>query len=457
MAGRVLLLQGPAGPFFSLLAEELKADGHEVFKINFNGGDEAWYAHSGAWNYTGDLAGWPEFFADFINQHAIDRILLSGDCRPYHRRAMRVARELDTAVFVFEEGYVRPDYITLEPDGMHGYSNLSRNPDDYKVSGPIEPDEPRRVGGTFWPFAWYAMRYYLAVRRRRRKFPHYEHYRPTSPLSEGFCWLRSGLQKLYYRRADRPLARSLASQPGSYFLAPLQVHCDPQITFHSGGLTIESFIARAIRSFARNAPAGTRLVFKHHPMDRAYYHHGRLINVLAAQYEVRGRVHYLHEGHLPTLLTRARGTVTVNSSVGLSSILHRTPVKTLGDAVYDMPGLTCQESLDSFWREPGEVDRRLYQCFRHYLVANVLGNGSFYRRVRTDRGATGVNWPCGGLSATIDPARADVSPVAARDGSEVAGEVNGVDSIAATSPRPDRHEAEWAAAAKRELSPESAS
>lgn len=411
---QVLLLQGPIGPFFSRLADELKSEGHEVFKIHFNGGDEACYAHSGAQRYTGDLTEWPAFLASFIEQHAIDRIFLFGDCRPYHLRATRVARESGVSVYVFDEGYVRPDYITLEPGGVNGFSSLSRDPKDYQSSAPKRLDSPHSAGAGFWPVARHAMYYYLAAWRRQRAFPHYVHHRPLSPLREGLCWLRSGLRKIYYMGIDRLLIRRLADHSDGYYLVPLQVHCDAQIIRHSGGFTVEGFIARVIRSFAEHAPANTRLVLKHHPMDRGYYHHGRLISVLAAQYAVHDRVHYLHEGHLPTLLSGARGTVTINSTVGLSSALHHTPVKVVGDAVYDMAGLTNQAALETFWQEPGQVDHQLYRRYRHYLVSSVLGNGSFYRRAREDLGATGIAWPLGSLTATCDLNRIGAATAAAR-------------------------------------------
>lgn len=427
MPGRVLLLQGPVGPFFSLLAEELKSEGHEVFKIHFNGGDEVCYTQRAAHRYCGDLAGWPAFLRAFLTRHEIDRIFLFGDCRLYHLRATKVAREMGVAVFVFEEGYIRPDYVTLEPGGVNGHSALSREPDDYTAQRPVKPAVPQPAGGVFWRIAGYATRYYLAAWRRRRAFPHYEHHRPLNLCREGLCWVRSGLRKLYYLCADYPVIRRLGKrQQSKYYLVPLQVHCDKQITHHSRYASIEDFIAEVIGSFAKHAPADTELVFRHHPMDRAYHDYGKLIARLGVRYRVRGRVRYLHEGHLPALLHGARGTVTINSTVGLSSIYHQTPVKVMGSAVYDMPGLTCRNSLDAFWRAPGAVDSRLYSRFRQYLVANVLGNGSFYRRVRADKGATGIEWPLGSLSAASDPARAGVLPIVARVRGGVAVEANTV-------------------------------
>lgn len=415
MPGRALLLQGPVGPFFSFLAEELRSEGHEVFKIHFNGGDEACYKPSGAHSYRGKLADWPPFLQAFIARHGIDRIFLFGNCRLYHQRATKIARAMGVALFVFEEGYVRPNYVTLEPGGVNGHSALSREPGDYATPGPLQQDFPCPVGSVFWRIAGYALRYYLAAWWRRRAFPHYVHHRPLNPFSEGLCWLRSGLRKLYYSCVDYPLAWRLDKhRHGNYYLVPLQVHCDAQVTHYSRYASIENFIAEVIGSFARHAPRDTTLVLKHHPMDRAYHDYRKLIARLVARYGVRERVRYLHEGHLPTLLRGARGTVTVNSTVGLSSAHHRAPVKVMGYAVYDMPGLTCQKSLDAFWQTPGEVDHRLYRRYRQYLIANVLGNGSFYRRVRADRGATGIAWPLGSLSATSDPARAGVLPSAAR-------------------------------------------
>lgn len=401
MAGRALLLQGPIGPFFSLLAEELASEGHEVFKIHFNGGDEACYRQGNAQRYTGDLARWPEFLAAFLKSRGIDRILLYGDCRPYHQCAVKVAREFGVVVFVFEEGYVRPDYITLESGGVNGHSTLSHDPATYDKPMFGRPETPKPAGSGLWPVARWAVYYYLAAWRRRRTFPHYRHHRRFNPLREGFCWLRSGWKKFYFKVADRSLNRHLSNRVDRYYLVPLQVFCDAQVRHHSGGFNMESFIARSVQSFAEHAPTDTALVFKHHPMDRAYCHYGRQIRKCALQYGVTGRVKYLHEGHLPSLLKGARGTVTLNSTVGLSSAFHRTPVKTLGYAIYDMPGLTCQSSLDDFWQNPGKVNHRLYRRYRRYLVDHVLGNGSFYRRARSDLGATGVSWPFGSLSATL--------------------------------------------------------
>ena len=59
---RVLMLQGPVGPFFTRFATDLNLVGSVVFKVNFNGGD--WFFSKSAsftrvFNFTDELAAWP--------------------------------------------------------------------------------------------------------------------------------------------------------------------------------------------------------------------------------------------------------------------------------------------------------------------------------------------------------------------------------------------------------------
>ena len=41
---RILLLQGPLGPFFRRFAEDLSRLNTQVIKVNFNAGDELFYS-----------------------------------------------------------------------------------------------------------------------------------------------------------------------------------------------------------------------------------------------------------------------------------------------------------------------------------------------------------------------------------------------------------------------------
>jgi capsule polysaccharide modification protein KpsS len=99
----------------------------------------------------------------------------------------------------------------------------------------------------------------------------------------------------------------------------------------------------------------------------------------------------VHDQHLPTLLDHARGTIQINSTVGISSILHGAPVKTSGSALYDMEGLTFQGKLENFWSNQYEIDKDLNRKFRQYLIENNQINGNFYQRIPAFNNHSGID------------------------------------------------------------------
>jgi capsular polysaccharide export protein len=391
---RVLLLQSPVGPFFRRLANELRWVGAQVCKINFNGGDWLFYPNDSI-RFSGSLEQWPEFLAKVLSERQIDAVLMFGDCRPVHRVARTVASQRGIDVGVFEEGYIRPHYVTLERYGVNGHSLLPRQPLFYLNRECADPPPVLRVEGAFWSAALWAILYYMASAMLRPLYRHYGHHRRLS-LTEAVPWARGFVRKFVYTLREREIDRRLAGPlAGNFFLVPLQVHNDAQIRTHSGFESVERFIHYVVRSFAANAPAETHLVIKHHPMDRGYHDYRGLLRHLARCHGLRGRLHYVHDLHLPTLLQNARGVVVVNSTVGMSALYHDSPLKVCGAAIYDMPGLTFRGSLKEFWTAAAtmRVDRELFHRFRSYLIENTQLNGSFYKRLDRPGSHTGLVWP----------------------------------------------------------------
>ncbi len=395
MWGNVLLLQGPVGPFFRRLAADLERQGVRVYKVNFNGGDAFFYRRRGTFHFTGELQEWPDYLEHLLVDLAIDEIYLFGDCRAYHIAARDIAKRSGIKVHVFEEGYFRPNYITLEQEGVNGFSRLPLDPQDYNAAPQLPSSATIRVGHTFIWVAVYALLYYIASRLSKR-YPHYVHHRPLNILGDGSKWIVSGVLKLWFHVTERVTRLRLATEIAEkYFVVPLQVHCDMQITYHSSYESVEQFIVQLITSFAANAPPGDYLVFKHHPLDRGYRNYSNLIRQVSKASDVEQRVLYVHDLSLPALFEHARGTVVINSTAALSSIHHGIPVKVMGKAVYDLPGLTNQMPLAHFWKHPEAPDKRFYPRFRAYLIANTQINGSFYKRLPNTGNALGVVWPGG--------------------------------------------------------------
>lgn len=377
---RVLLLQGPVGPFFRRLARVLEEDGAEVHKVNFNGGDCLFYP-SGAILWRGSLEDWPHYFQELLDRLEIDVVLLFGDCRAIHCTARKISHARGIPVGVFEEGYVRPNFITFEEYGVNGHSRIPRTPAFYREQPRSASCQEQEVGNTFWHAVAWAISYYVASALLHPVFWRYRHHRPLT-LREAFPWLRSISRKWLYKRRERGILEALTGPlTGRFFLVPLQISFDSQVREHSHFASVEQFIGDVVASFSRNAPQDAVLVIKHHPLDRGYHDYSWAIREVALWYGLEKRLFYIHDQHLPTLFNHMRGAVVINSTVGFSALSHGAAVKTCGVAVYDMPGLTFQGSLDAFWQEAEDFRpvRELHESFRAYLVDQTQINGSFYR------------------------------------------------------------------------------
>lgn len=380
---KVLLLQGPHGPFFKRVKAELLASGaKKVSKVNFNGGD--WLYFSGdAFSYTGDLSGWPEYLARLIDQEGFDSVMVFGDCRPIHTAAREIVKSKGAEFWVFEEGYVRPNFITLEQHGVNGYSCLPAQRDTYDKWQIDDSNTEINLPRSFGAAAQCAMAYFMASMLAWPIFRRYLHHRRLS-IWDGLLWVRSFARKKIYARKE---ANSLIDlQPvgkRSYFLVILQVASDAQVSVHSQYTSITEFIEDTVKSFSQYASKNSQdsvLLIKHHPMDRGYTDYSDLITQLEKQHSLIGRLRYIHDQHLPELLANAQGVITINSTVGLSALDHGTPVMALGKAVYNMQGLTCQDSLSAFWKQPAKytADKKLHKKFLNYVILHTQIYGNFY-------------------------------------------------------------------------------
>lgn len=376
----VLLLQGPLGPFFQYFSHFMHNKGMQVHKINFNLGDNCWRSKGNSSYYRGSLADWQYYLADYIAAHQIDTVFCYSDCREYHAIARQFCLANNIRFFVFEEGYLRPHYITLEQNGVNAHSPwfgklpellANASTEHIKHSLDIQPNFKRRI--------YYAMRYYANLQLAKPWFKQYVHHRHRPYWQEAQAWLKGWHTKYSHKLKDKKLQQYLINQYSERIhLVPLQVADDFQIRTHSKFNDVAESIRYIIDSFAAHAPHNDVLVFKHHPMDRGYTHYRKQIEQQASELGVAGRIFYGFELSLPELYDHCKGIVTVNSTVGLSALFHHVPTITLGKALYDIPGLTSQCSLDQFWHTPQPVKVKLFKQFRAFLFARTQINGSFY-------------------------------------------------------------------------------
>ncbi|MGH6990350.1 MAG: hypothetical protein ACREE3_10690, partial [Stellaceae bacterium] len=252
---RFLVLQGPTR-FFGELGRALATQGHSVQRVFFTAGDRLSWRLPGAISFRRSISDWPDFLEARLEAWGITDIILFGDCRPLHVVAIRVAARRDIRVHVFEEGYLRPDWITFEQGGVNGYSALPRDPAFYReaattlpswrtgvaVAGGLRSRAAEIAISQLWSllFAW--------------RYPGYRTHLPRHPIALGAGWIRRIAGAPIRHHRTRKMLSALAVTPRPYYLLPLQLDGDSQIRRHSPLGRMAPALRVAIRSFAQHAP-----------------------------------------------------------------------------------------------------------------------------------------------------------------------------------------------------------
>ena len=388
----ILLLQGLMGPLFRRIGEALQHQGYGVYKVNFNGGDRLFWRMRNGIDYRGALADWPSTLSQLIEQHRITDVILFGDCRPVHMAAIQVCKDLQVSVHVFEEGYIRPGWVTLELGGVNGHSSLPSDPEWYLREAAALPPTPapHSAPASFRRRAMEGLLYNAADVLTRWRYPHWQNHRPWHPVVEGIGWARRLLQRGAAAKRSDALIAALEASGAPYMLFPLQLDSDAQIRLHSPFAGVSDALRPVVESFARHAPRELRLVVKEHPLDNGVRDWRQETIDLAARNGVADRVGYLESGNLGPIAEKGQGMVTINSTSGTLALAHGVPVIALGQAVYDIAGITFQGGLDAFWASPGRPDADLYAAFCRVLINRCLVPGGFFSEDGLARVTDGV-------------------------------------------------------------------
>lgn len=383
MTPHIVFLQGMPSPFFQRVGHCLVERGWRVTRINLCPGDWLFWHDQYSVAYRGSYTAWPDYIRAFFQREQVSDLMLLGEQRYYHREAVAVAQELGIRVTVTDFGYLRPDWITLERDGMSGASHFPKDPQEIHALaqqavvldwGARFTDNALQmaVGDLSYNFS-NLLAWALGFPRYRRS----DRRPPTIPYTIASGWRLLG-NRLRQRRITQQVEEITGgSQP--YYLFPIQLNFDFQIIAYSPFPQMEDALERVFVSFARHAPPESLLVVKEHPWDPALPNWERYVRRRARELGLAERIRYLRGGQLNQLIQKARGVVLVNSSTALRVLQLHRPLQVLGSAVFDIPGLSHQGGLDRFWTEGREPDPQLREDFFTALAATVQVRGVFFQ------------------------------------------------------------------------------
>jgi capsular polysaccharide export protein len=377
-----LFLQGPHGPWFHLLGKQLRAAGAKVWRVGFNLGDRIFWPGPGYIAFQQPHSLWPEVCDALMTSHAITDLVLYGDTRQIHAQAIRIARARGITVHVYEEGYLRPYWVSYERGGSNGHSQLMELSvaDMQGALARVDldlPEVPATWGDMRQHMFWGAI-YHGFVAAGFRAYRNFRPHRALTVGQEFRLYLKRFLLMPVHRLERRLATRRIRLGGFPYHLAILQLEHDASFRDHSPFASMTEFLAVVIEGFARGAPHHHHLVFKAHPLEDGRVPLLPEIRRLAAAHGITDRVHFVRGGKLAQLLNDARSAVTVNSTAGQQALWRGLPLRTFGAAVYAKPEFVSSQPLETFFAAPQRPDTRAYRDYRHFLLETSQLVGGFY-------------------------------------------------------------------------------
>ena len=139
--------------------------------------------------------------------------------------------------------------------------------------------------------------------------------------------------------------------PEQYYFVPFQVPTDTQVLLNSPWIRSMEEFYEVLEKSVEFLPDSFKFVIKEHPSSNVrlddYYNRNELI-VFANSHNTQN------------LIENSKAVITLNSTVGIESLLLGKPVITLGDACYNIDGLTYHadrlEALGSIISAPDKIN-----------------------------------------------------------------------------------------------------
>lgn len=274
-----------------------------------------------------------QFFKAYFEKNEVSLLVVWNGLPLPVAAAVAAARHLSIKLLCCENGYL-PKTVVMDPVGVNAYNSLIGKTAEFYRQVDVSTDKLRRIFETS-----------LIPRQIRAR-----HHAKLNDMQTVL--------------------------PDHYIFLPLQVHDDSQILIHSPRfkdmISLVEICADAVLQLNRRQKTNYKLVVKEHPSD-----YGRIdYSQLRIKYP---DVLFANFNNTDELIKNSSMVITVNSTVGIESLLYYKPVITLGNAFYNIPGVVyplgmtenLAEVLAAIIANPG-VDKELINRFLYYLRYEYL-------------------------------------------------------------------------------------
>ena len=391
---KILLLQGPVGPFFRQLQLQLYASGIESKRVTFHAADALFSISDLSTPFTGKAGEWEQWIRAELEFGQYDCVILFGSDRPAHATAIKVAADLQCPVISLEEGYLRSGYVTCELNGNNAGNSglLTYQHHDVRESLASRPLE-QKTNSTNMLVLWSAIYYAVRELTKHSGDIGLYHRKTEGILKETISWSLHYARRTLVRFAEANIVNLLSGKEcASFILVPLQIPSDVQMQKYANGWTNEKLVTHCLHAL-RISTVPQNIVFKTHPLDKKAHDLSAFIKKQAKAVGLLDRVHILHSGNLSKLTEMSSGMIVINSTCAFSALHHNIPLLVLGKAIYR------HQKIVTIGASPSDIhaffNRRISKPsvntnnFVNYVKSNALIAGDFYRL--SDQSVTASN------------------------------------------------------------------
>ncbi|WP_374001694.1 hypothetical protein [Bdellovibrio bacteriovorus] len=317
-----------------------------------------------------EMASFAHFLHNFIIKNRVNLLICHNDLRWQHAIAKFICQTLNVKILFSEEGYFRPNTITVDHAGVNAYSSLPNDAGFYQDVS-ISPC-PLKSFDNATPF------------QRFMRIAHFNIFMlleivgaslglNTITRNKKYSFKR--YFSLFISKLKRKKAISVKESISNYIFVALQVAEDTQTVIHSPFNGTQDFIVAvedAFYSIPKEERQDTKLVFKKHPMegDKSYH------------FSLESKVVSADTNHL---ISNSIGVILINSSTIAQCLHAKKPVVTLGNSFFDIPGLTyktstadLQKALKKLINGQIEIRPDLFKKFLDYLKYSYQYNMNLY-------------------------------------------------------------------------------
>jgi capsular polysaccharide export protein len=155
---------------------------------------------------------------------------------------------------------------------------------------------------------------------------------------------------------------SVSNNEEKYIFVPFQVDYDTQIISHSPWIEDMNYLYQVLQRLSKTLPDNIKIIIKEHPASSRSYQH---------LHDIDSRIRFENNMDTSLLISNSEMVITINSTVGLESIVKNKPVIALGNAFYGIDGICMTarneaELLDKI-QSYTPANKAISQSFLKYL------------------------------------------------------------------------------------------